>query len=203
MKSYQKQLKATHYSARASYCCPVLPALSKDDVPAGIEKAFAYDNNGNYLGHAEVADVKKFLLTRLYYKTKGAYNVKTRRQYSDEYTINIYEKGTSNTALQFQCRRLKACDVIDADDKIEKVRYALEHELNDFKIYSYQKGNWSIPTVDKFNLTYEFREELEQEIRELIEAKKQKMIMRLNRIIEASDLLQAASAACGGIDFDV
>jgi len=197
MKSYQKQLKATHYSARASYCCPVLPALSKDDVPAGIEKAFAYDNNGNYLGHAEVADVKKFLLTRLYYKTKGAYNVKTRRYDRNEYTINIYEKGTSNTALQFQCRKLKEVDVIDADDKLEQVRYAIENELNDFKVYSYQMGNWSIPTADKFNLTHEFRKELEIEVRAVIEAKKQKMLNHLNSFIEANKLLQNASAECG------
>ena len=194
MKSYQKQLKALSW--RASKCCPVLPALSKDDVPAGIEKAFAYDNNGNYLGHAEVADVKKFLLTRLYYKTKGAYNVKTRRQY-DEYTINIYEKGTSNTALLFQCRKLKADDVIDADDKLEQVRYALENELKDFKVSSYQMGNWSIPTVDKFNLTHEFRKELEIEVRAVIEAKKQKMLNHLNSFIEANKLLQNASAECG------
>lgn len=196
MKSYQKQLKA--FSSRASKCCPVLPALSKDDVPAGVEKAFAYDNNGNYLGHAEVADVKKFLLTRLYYKTKGAYNVKTGRRYgSDEYTINIYEKDTRNTALQFQCRKLKADDIIDVDDKLEQVRYAIENELKGFKIYSYQMGNWSIPTVDKFNLTHEFRKELEVEIRAVIEAKKQKMLNHLNSFIEANKLLQNASTECG------
>lgn len=196
MKSYQKQLKA--FSARASKCCPVLPTLSKDDVPAGVEKAFAYDNNGNYLGHAEVADVKKFLLTRLYYKTKGAYNVKTGRRYgSDEYTINIYEKDTRNTALQFQCRKLKADDIIDVDDKLEQVRYAIENELKGFKIYSYQMGNWSIPTVDKFNLTHEFRKELEVEIRAVIEAKKQKMLNHLNSFIEANKLLQNASTECG------
>jgi len=195
MKLYQKQL--TSISSRASKCCPVLPALSKDDVPAGVEKAFAYDNNGNYLGHAEVADVKKFLLTRLYYKTKGAYNVKTRRQYRDDYTISIYEKGTSDTALRFHCRKLKADDIIDADDKLEQVRYSLENELNDFKVFSYQMGNWSIPTADKFNLTHEFRKELEIEVRAVIEAKKQKMLNHLNSFIEANKLLQNASAECG------
>jgi len=200
MKPYQKQLNASFFIARASKCCPVLPVLSKDDVPAGIEKAFAYDNNGNYLGHAEIADVKKFLLTRLYYKTKGAYNVKTRRQYyrdSEGQTISIFEKGTSNTALLFQYRTLKADDIIDADDKLEQIRYALENELNDFKVSSYQMGHWSIPTADKFNLTHEFRKELEIEVRAVIEAKKQKMLNHLNSFIEANKLLQNASAECG------
>jgi hypothetical protein len=202
MKAYQKQLNASHFASRASKCCPVLPVLSKDDVPVDVEKAFAYDNNGNYLGHAEVADVKKFLLTRLYYKTKGAYSVKTRRYYSDCYTINIYEKGTSNIALLFRCRKLKVEDTIDADDKLEQVRYSLENEFKDFKVSSYQMGHWSIPTADKFNLTTEFRKELEIEIRAVIEAKKQKMLNHLNSFIEANKLLQDASIECG-LELDI
>lgn len=202
MKTYQKQLKANPLTARASKCCPVLPVLSKDDVPAGVEKAFAYDNNGNYLGHAEVADVKKFLLTRLYYKTKGAYSVRTRRRHNDYYTIDIYEKGTSNLALLFRCYSLNAIDVIDADDKLEQVRYALENEVNNFKVHSYQMGMWSVPTVDRFNLTRKFHEELDLEIRAAVEAKKQKMLNHLNNFIEANKLLENASAECG-VELDI
>ena len=204
MKQYQKDLNSMPH-LKATTACPVMPVIAGFDAPADRIVSLVYDNNFKYVGWTETETVKKFLLTKLYYKTKGAYSVRSAdRHHSDRNLKDIYvkEKSTGKVAFVFRNRKLTALDIIDGDDKVERAKYALENEVNKITTQSYTPGSWSISTNDKFNLVQDIREEIETEIRQLIDCKRKKMQNVLLDIINADKLLKEASAECG-IEMDI
>ena len=104
MKHYQK--KRNIQAAMASMPVPVLPTFNDGDPTEGVVVARYFDNCGNYMGWTDTETARKYVLGKLYYKTKGAYRCKTKRMHNEvgAKKIFIYEKQTQHLAA-FASRR--------------------------------------------------------------------------------------------------
>ena len=121
---------------------------------------------------------KKYLLGKLYYKTKGAYRVNTKRSWNNRNTkmICVYEKDSSLLALYGSLRYIKEADLIDIDDKkalLKITRAAVE---------GFTPTTWNIldyPNPYKV-IPVEFREKLATDVANFIKSKHLEILQHID-----------------------
>lgn len=171
MKRYAEKVSINNPSSEAvSY----LPALNTSEPLPGVRIARYYDNNGNYLGWADEETNRKYIYGKLYYKTKGAYKVSSRRYSYDnrvDKKISIDDKQTGKTVAYIVLRPLNADDFIDKSDRASVARAAFEGLLN------YNFNGYNLETFpDKYNIFRELREKITQDHHNFIKEKRQEIL---------------------------
>jgi hypothetical protein len=118
MLKYQ-QKRDLRGQVAASKAITILPAFNEGHPAIGRMVYRWFNPQGEYMGWSDFETGKKFLMGKLYYKTKGAYRILTRRSHSsrDVKKIHVYEKDTTNLALYGVLRPIREADLIDLDDK--------------------------------------------------------------------------------------
>ena len=130
MKRYQEKRKLNETAAQNDI--PVWPVFEAGD-PSIDEVVYRFfDRNGEYKGWCGLDTGHKFLMGKLYYKTKGAYCLKTRRSYDDRSIkkIHIYEKSSTHLAAYAVKRKISAEDLIDNTDRESLCKMTREHIVN-------------------------------------------------------------------------
>lgn len=127
MKQYQKKRDLSS-ERPATQTLPVMPDFAAGDPSVGELVYRWFDQNGNYLGWTGYDTGRKFLLGKLYYKTKGAYKIRTSNSYSNRNAkkICIREKDTHNLAAYAVRRTIEDKDLIDIDDKKALLKITLD-----------------------------------------------------------------------------
>ena len=123
---------------------PVLPELSKEKAPKDVYVARYFDSTGKFIGWCLEDAHKKFILGKLYYKTKGAYTTKTRNGHDDSRRIYITEKAAGGVALFIIVRKLADADLVDLTDKEALAKMTLE-KLNEHSFSTYYYSNYPDP----------------------------------------------------------
>lgn len=171
------------------------PTFETCEPTIGISIVRFYSLHGEYLGWCTDEVAKKFFYGKLYYKTKGAYTIKTRRSYRRRATrkIYIYEKASKGLAAYAVKRALDDNDMVDTSDK----RALAVSTLNYFKTMSYYASG-----LDSFHDPYsivpnEIRNKFRNDLANFVELKRNELIAICQREIDASDVLNEASTTAG------
>lgn len=121
MKRYQEKRKLNEIAAQSDI--PIWPEFAPGDPTVGQTVYRFFDRNGEYKGWCDATIGHKFLMGKLYYKTKGAYRIKTRNSYDARTTkkIYIYQKNPNSScdllAAYAVKRQVTAEDLIDNTDR--------------------------------------------------------------------------------------
>lgn len=162
----------------ASKLVPFLPTFSPGHPTVDSLVYRWFDQQGDYLGWTDSEEGKKYLLGKLYYKTKGAYRVNTKRSWNNRTTkmIRVYEKDSSLLALYGSLRYIKEADLIDIDDKkalLKITRAAVE---------GFTPTTWNIldyPNPYKV-IPVEFREKLATDVANFIKSKHLEILQHID-----------------------
>jgi len=176
------------------------PTFETCEPTIGIVITRFYNQHGDYLGWCDAEVSKKFFYGKLYYKTKGAYTIKTRRCYRNRSTrkIYIYEKATGLLAAYAVQRALTDADNVDLSDK----RKLATVTLDSFK--TMQLTPWSLDSfADPYSIVpKEIRVKFRSDLANFIELKRNELIAICQREIDASDALTQASEEAG-VNLDI
>ena len=194
MKAYQKKRNIVERAAQSTVS--ILPALNADSDPvAGQEITRWFDQYGNYLGWCEVDVTRKFLLGKLYYKTKGAYRIRTRRSHSDRGVkkIFIYEKESNALAAYVVQRVITSKDLVDLNDKRALAQVTIE------KIQAHGFTHWNFTEYpNPYNvIPAEFKQKLNKDMQEFLNAKKAELIALCQNEIDTVNTYANAESEIG------
>lgn len=193
MKHYQK--KRTINAPAADTTVPVLPAFESCDPTEGRVAARYFDNNGNYLGWTDIDTTRKYVLGKLYYKTKGAYRCKTKRMHNEvgAKKIFIYEKQTSHLAAVIIQNTITSKHLVDLDDKRQ---LALE------TLSAIQKHGFTTWNFTEFPNAYGIvsqahRKKMQDDMQNFLNEKKAELIAICQSQIDTVDTYKAAESDIG------
>ena len=171
------------------------PTFETCEPTIGISIVRFYSMHGDYLGWCTDEVAKKFFYGKLYYKTKGAYTIKTRRCYRNRSTrkIYIYEKATGLLAAYAVQRALTDADNVDLSDK----RKLAAVTLDSFK--TMQLTAWSLDSfADPYSIVpNEIRVKFRSDLANFIELKRNELIAICQSEINACDALKQGSEEAG------
>ena len=179
MKRYQQNISPNLVTAATSL--PIYPQLNSGDPDFGNTPSVFifvwFDKDGKYLGWVDTETARKFLLGKLYYKTKGAYKIKTSRAYdssrhSHDRNITIYEKSSGRPAAYAQTRLIHKHELIDMNDRSVTIPAAIQ-EIKKFTMNNYNFSSY--PNTFKI-LPDEFRNKFSNDFQEFLKMKKKELI---------------------------
>lgn len=177
----------------ASKAITILPAFSEGHPTVGHTVYRWFNPQGEYIGWSDFEVGKKFLMGKLYYKTKGAYRIVTRRSHSNRAAkmIHVYEKGGSALALYGVLRPITDVDLIDLDDKkalLKVTRVAVEKFTpTSWNLLDYPNPYKCIPQS--------FREKLATDMTNFLKTKHQEMLEHIDQQMVSIDQAAAIDAA--------
>jgi len=172
MKAYQK--KRDLREAPASNDLPILPAFETCDPAVGDAVYRWFDKSGNYLGWCSYEVGRKFLVGKLYYKTKGAFTIKTRRSYENRSVRKIYicPKGTNFLAAYVILRTIREKDLIELSDRESLATMTLEvikkHHFTSYNFTTFPDEFKIVPN--------EIREKFAIDMQKFLADKKQELV---------------------------
>ena len=175
-KKYQQ--KRNIKDVKPGLLCPVLPGFAEGDPAIDTTVYRWFDPEGKYLGWCSDNDGRKFLYGKLYYKTKGVYQTKTKRSLMtrDARLIHVNEKVTGKLALYGVRRTIVQADLVDFDDKIALIT-ASRTAIQDFEMsrYNYTQfpNNYQVIPIA-------MRRKFEKDMDEFLLSKKKELIDYLN-----------------------
>jgi len=204
MLKYQQKRSLKSVTA-ASATVPVLPAFQQGHPSVDVVIYRWFDNNGDYLGWTNEADGKKFLIGKLYYKTKGAYFIRTRRDYNNigVRKVYVYEKSSNNLALYAIKRALKPGDLIDLENKKGLLKMTAEqvqnHVFSAWNYSDYPDPYKILPASMRQKFVADMQNFLKQKHEEVLET-----IKALELDIDRAEAVNASSTAAtkGEWDFE-
>jgi hypothetical protein len=179
MKRYQQNIRPDSVPASASL--PIYPQFNSGDPDFGNNPSVFisvwFDKDGKYVGWTDTETARKFLLGKLYYKTKGAYKIKTSRAYdssrhSHDRNITIYEKSSGRPAAYAQTRVIQKHELIDMNDRSVTIPAAIE-EIKKFNMNNYNFTNF--PNTYEI-VPSEFRNKFAKDFQEFLNMKKKELI---------------------------
>lgn len=210
MRQY-KAPRISKSSVTAESLPPVLPVFASGDPAVGDRVYRFFNQRCEFIGWCSYAIGRKFLIGKLYYKTKGAYRIRSARVRDVTDTqedgavrakeIHIYEKETGALALYALLSVIKAPDLVDLDDRLETakiLRLKVEaYKMNEYNYHNYPK--------DYKLFSEQFEAKLKTDLQDFIKSKKQEMLAYIDGIIldtQQSRVVEAANVAATGGDWD-
>lgn len=180
--------------------CPELPEFQAGDPAPGAVVYRWFDPEGNYLGWCSYDDGRKFIYGKLYYKTKGQYQTKTKRSIttSNARMIRIVEKATGNLALYAACRVITEKDLIDLDDKVALIKSS-RAAIQDFDMNHY---NFSMYPNEHKLIPVTMQRKVENDMKEFLKSKKEEILGYLNTY-EATLAEQRSDEVAIGVPIDI
>lgn len=182
MLKYKQKRNIGKSTTTAASIPPVLPDFSEGD-PAVDQRVYRFfDQYGEYLGWCPYDTGRKFLLGKLYYKTKGAYRIRSYKLRDGVtpkgHKIHIYEKETSNLALYAVVRYIVAEDLIDLNDRESLAKSLMEN------VKQYDMTNWNYDSFpNKHNLFPEtLRAKFRDDMQNFLASKKQELLNHLQDV---------------------
>jgi hypothetical protein len=201
MKRYQAKRKLNEQIATSDI--PVWPGFASGDPVLNQVVYRFFDRNGNYQGWCDATTGHKFLMGKLYYKTKGAYRIKTRASYDSRTTkkIHIYEKSQYLLAAYAVKQAISAEDLIDNDDRESLCKLTREHIAN----HGFTAWNFAnFPNKYKV-IPSDFNTKFLKDMQNFLDAKKQELLDYVDAQIvdvQQAKQLNAANAAATGGDWN-
>ena len=205
MKRYQESRKLNEIAAQGDI--PIWPEFAPGDPTVQQVVYRFFDRNGNYKGWCDVTVGHKFLMGKLYYKTKGAYRIKTRNSYDARTTkkIYIYEKnsgaGCDRLAAYAVKRQIVAEDLIDNEDR-EALCKLTRDQVDG---YGFTAWNFSsFPNKYKV-IPIDFNTKFQKDMQNFLDAKKKELIDYLDEKIvqeQQAKHIIAKSAELTGNDWN-
>ena len=197
MKKYQQQRKLDNIKKGA--LCPFQPEYAAGDPAVDTTVYRWFDTDGKYLGWTSFENGRKFLYGKLYYKSKGKYQTKTRNSFRYKAKmIYIYEKGTDNVALYGALRAITKEDLVDLNDTTALIK-ATRDAINGFGMSIYNLHEF--PNAYKI-IPDTMKSKFHTDVEEFIVSKKKELIDFLNEY-EKVLTAQRADEVALGIPIDI
>lgn len=184
MQQYKQAIKIHDYD-KADHTAPIYDILSTSTPLVGAEYSIWYDNNGNYIGHTTVEIAKKYVLGKLYYKTKNKetkkspYTIDSNRvsRYGYNNREKIYKIRTSGRiALQIHFVTITDKHLIDVAN-IDQTT-----ELSIAKVQAFEPSVYnfnSYPDEYKLLKNFDYKKKFEEQIKQLLQQQKQEILEHL------------------------
>lgn len=202
MKRYQLKRKMDGEKLAATDI-PVWPTFEHRDPDVNEAIYRFFDRNGNYKGWCSKTEGHKFLMGKLYYKTKGAYRIRSRKSYDDRSIrkIFVYEKGNNNLAAYVVFRAVTNEDLIEKDDREQLAKISREH----MEAFSFTPWN-IVGYPNKYKIIpEEFKTKIQKDLQKFMDDKKLELLNYLDtQILDAqrAKQLTAANAVDTGGDWN-
>ena len=163
---------------------PVLPDFAEGDPKVGEHVYRFFGLSGQFLGWCNYETGRKFLMGKLYYKTKGAYCMRSQRIRSatdgtkQGHKIFIREKDTGSLALYAVDRLIAAKDLIDSEDKESLAKISIE------VIQAFDMNHWNYESFpDQYKLIpATMRQKFRDDMKNFLYSKKNELIAHLQDI---------------------
>lgn len=174
MKRYQVKRKLNEIAAQSDI--PIWPEFAPGDPVVNQVVYRFFDRNGEYKGWCDATVGHKFLMGKLYYKTKGAYRIKTRKSYDSRTTkkIYVYEKDPVNDRLAAYVvkRPVVAEDLIDNTDREALCKLTRE------QVEAYGFSAWNLTNYpNKYKvIPIDFNTKFQKDMQDFLDAKKKELI---------------------------
>jgi len=203
MKRYQVKRKLNEIAAQSDI--PIWPEFAPGDPVVNQVVYRFFDRNGEYKGWCDATVGHKFLMGKLYYKTKGAYRIKTRKSYDSRTTkkIYIYEKDPVNDRLAAYVvkRPVVAEDLIDNTDREALCKLTREQ----VEAYGFSAWNFtSYPNKYKV-IPIDFNTKFQKDMQDFLDAKKKELIDYLDMQIvdvQQSKQINALTSNITGVEVE-
>jgi hypothetical protein len=183
MQQYKQAIKVQDYE-KADHTAPIYDILSTNTPLINNEYSIWYDNNGSYIGHTTVEVAKKYVLGKLYYKTKNKdtkkspYTISSNRVNQYRNNIKTYKIHTSTKRIALQICFVTITDkhLIDLDNIDQTTELAIAKvEAFQPSVYNY----YSYPDEFKLLKNFKYKEKFEQQIKELLCEQKKEILAYL------------------------
>jgi len=203
MKRYQVKRKLNEIAAQSDI--PIWPEFAPGDPVINQVVYRFFDRNGEYKGWCDATVGHKFLMGKLYYKTKGAYRIKTRKSYDSRTTkkIYVYEKDPVNDRLAAYVvkRPVVAEDLIDNTDRESLCKLTREQ----VEAYGFSAWNFtSYPNKYKV-IPIEVNTKFQKDMQNFLDAKKKELIDYLDMQIvdvQQSKQINALTSNITGVEVE-
>lgn len=174
MKRYQETRKLNEIAAQSDI--PVWPEFAPGDPVIDQVIYRFFDRNGVYKGWCDATTGHKFLMGKLYYKTKGAYRIKTRNSYSARTTkkIYIYEKDRMHDRLAAYAvkRHVTTEDLIENNDR-EALCKLTREQVDGYGFTAWNFSNF--PNKYKV-IPVEMNTKFQKDMQNFLESKKKELL---------------------------
>jgi len=203
MKRYQVKRKLNEIAAQSDI--PIWPEFAPGDPVVNQVVYRFFDRNGEYKGWCDATVGHKFLMGKLYYKTKGAYRIKTRKSYDSRTTkkIYVYEKDPVNDRLAAYVvkRPVVAEDLIDNTDRESLCKLARE------QVEAYGFSAWNFTNYpNKYKvIPIEVNTKFQKDMQDFLDAKKKELIDYLDMQIvdvQQSKQINALTSDITGLEVE-
>jgi len=203
MKRYQVKRKLNEIAAQSDI--PIWPEFAPGDPVVNQVVYRFFDRNGEYKGWCDATVGHKFLMGKLYYKTKGAYRIKTRKSYDSRTTkkIYIYEKDPVNDRLAAYVvkRPVVAEDLIDNTDRESLCKLTRE------QVEAYGFSAWNFTNYpNKYKvIPIEVNTKFQKDMQDFLDAKKKELIDYLDMQIvdvQQSKQINALTSDITGLEVE-
>ena len=203
MKRYQVKRKLNEIAAQSDI--PIWPEFAPGDPVVNQVVYRFFDRNGEYKGWCDATVGHKFLMGKLYYKTKGAYRIKTRKSYDSRTTkkIYVYEKDPVNDRLAAYVvkRPVVAEDLIDNTDRESLCKLTREQ----VEAYGFSAWNFtSYPNKYKV-IPIDFNTKFQKDMQDFLDAKKKELVDYLDMQIvdvQQSKQINALTSDITGLEVE-
>ena len=183
MQQYKQAIQVPNYD-KADHTAPIYDILSTNTPLVGDEYSIWYDNNGNYIGHTTVEIAKKYVLGKLYYKTKNKetkkspYTIASNRvnRYRDNNKVYKIRTNGARIALQIHFVTITDKHLIDVAN-IDQTT-----ELSITKVQAFEPSIYnycSYPDEFKLLKNFDYKQKFEQQVKELLLQQKQEILTHL------------------------
>ncbi len=203
MKRYQESRKLNEVAAQSDI--PIWPEFAPGDPVVNQVVYRFFDRNGEYKGWCDATVGHKFLMGKLYYKTKGAYRIKTRKSYDSRTTkkIYVYEKDPVNDRLAAYVvkRPVVAEDLIDNTDRESLCKLTRE------QVEAYGFSAWNFTNYpNKYKvIPIEVNTKFQKDMQDFLDAKKKELIDYLDMQIvdvQQSKQINALTSDITGLEVE-
>lgn len=203
MKRYQVKRKLNEIAAQSDI--PIWPEFAPGDPVVNQVVYRFFDRNGEYKGWCDATVGHKFLMGKLYYKTKGAYRIKTRKSYDSRTTkkIYVYEKDPVNDRLAAYVvkRPVVAEDLIDNTDRESLCKLTRE------QVEAYGFSAWNFTNYpNKYKvIPIDFNTKFQKDMQDFLDAKKKELIDYLDMQIvdvQQSKQINALTSDITGLEVE-
>jgi hypothetical protein len=203
MKRYQVKRKLNEIAAQSDI--PIWPEFAPGDPVVNQVVYRFFDRNGEYKGWCDATVGHKFLMGKLYYKTKGAYRIKTRKSYDSRTTkkIYVYEKDPVNDRLAAYVvkRPVVAEDLIDNTDRESLCKLTRE------QVEAYGFSAWNFTNYpNKYKvIPIEVNTKFQKDMQDFLDAKKKELIDYLDMQIvdvQQSKQINALTSDITGLEVE-
>ena len=183
MQQYKQAIKIHDYD-KADHTAPIYDILSTNTPLVGAEYSIWYDNNGNYIGHTTVEIAKKYVLGKLYYKTKNKetkkspYTIASNRvnRYRDNNKVYKVRTNGARIALQIHFVTITDKHLID----VANIDQTTELSITKVQAFEPSAYNYcSYPDEFKLLKNFDYKQKFEQQVKQLLQQQKQEILEHL------------------------